>query len=406
MFTILLVDDEPNTIESLTLSVPWSNFGIDTILTAGNGKEALSILQDTNVDLLITDIRMPQMDGIHLLTEIRKTQPDLHCIFLSAYSEFEYAFQAMRLGVDNYIMKPLAIEELCDSIESALDNICINRKNIETLFQENVIRRWVTGKISADELAERASLLGLNVYQNWYCTVVIQKRSNGLSFHTYSQLFSNSFASELSCVAFGDNENRYVLLISDCNFTQQELSEKLIQISDRLGVTNLMDIAIGEIVSDRNSVSRSYQSACQMLDTQLQHDSEQGSIFICETNSPLSKSINVRPSTEYSPIVLRAIRHIEENYSNGISLKDFCQMVNINASYLGYLFKKETGTYFNNYLNDYRTEKAIELLTISGEKIGDIATMTGYISTSHFISTFKKKTGMSPLKYRELYAGK
>lgn len=406
MFTILLVDDEPATLESLTLSVPWSNFGINTILTAHDGMEALSILHNTNIDLLITDIRMPQMDGITLLTEIRRTQPELHCIFLSAYSEFEYAFQAMRLGVDNYLMKPLAIEELCDSVEAALDNIYTNRKNIETLFQENIIRRWVTGKISPDELAERASILGLNVYHNWYCTVVIQKYTNTLSFPTYSEMFSSTYASELRCVSFCDTENRYVLLISDCNFTQQQIAEKLDYVSKKLNIEDCLDIAIGEIVSDRNSVSRSYQSACQILDTQTQAERKSGNILLCQTEPFLSNSINMLSNTEYSPIVARAIAHIEENYSNGISLKEFCQLLNINASYLGYLFKKETGTYFNNYLTDYRTSKAIELLLNSGKKIGDIAAMTGYISTSHFISTFKKKTGISPLKYRELYAGK
>ena len=121
--------------------------------------QALEIIASFHVDLLITDIRMPRMDGLELLARVRSVHPEIHCILLTAYGEFEYAMKAMKLGVDNYLMKPMQIQELTETIENTLDNIYIRRENREALFRENILRRWVTGNISSDELGERTYFL-------------------------------------------------------------------------------------------------------------------------------------------------------------------------------------------------------------------------------------------------------
>ena len=123
MYTVLLADDEPTILEFLSSSINWKQFGVDTILTAADGYQALQIRQNTNVDLLITDIKMPNMDGLTLLKEVRLSYPDTHCILLTAYGEFEYARTAIQLGVENYLLKPLKKEELEATIEKALDHI-------------------------------------------------------------------------------------------------------------------------------------------------------------------------------------------------------------------------------------------------------------------------------------------
>ena len=103
MFQVLLCDDEISVTNFLKNSIPWESLGIENIHTASDGREALAVLEKNQVDLLITDIRMPRMDGLELLAKVRQTNPDTHCILLTAYGEFEYAKAAFRLGVDNYL---------------------------------------------------------------------------------------------------------------------------------------------------------------------------------------------------------------------------------------------------------------------------------------------------------------
>lgn len=84
---------------------------------------------------------MPRMDGLMLLQEVRHRHPDIPYP-AHAYSEFDYAMQALKLGVENYLMKPMQIQELTETIENALDNVYIKRENREALFKENILRRW------------------------------------------------------------------------------------------------------------------------------------------------------------------------------------------------------------------------------------------------------------------------
>ena len=112
MFTVLLADDESSVLETLKSRISWQELGVGTVLTAGNGEEALVLAKQQPISLVVADIRMPAMDGLTLIRHIRQFSPDTHCIVLSAYNEFEYAREAISLGVENYLLKPLEMEEL------------------------------------------------------------------------------------------------------------------------------------------------------------------------------------------------------------------------------------------------------------------------------------------------------
>ena len=403
MYTVLLTDDEKSVTESLKNDIPWANLGVESILTACDGMQALEIIASFHVDLLITDIRMPRMDGLELLARVRSVHPEIHCILLTAYGEFEYAMKAMKLGVDNYLMKPMQIQELTETIENTLDNIYIRRENREALFRENILRRWVTGNISSDELGERTVFLDLNIYQSNYCVIAIKKRNASVSVGAFGEECIRKLSSDLECTSVWDNVGHYILIAGGSSIKEELLVSTLYQTAVQFDILNLVDVAVGITVSDRNEVHISYERACDLIDKD--QDPNRPPIRVCHVmtdNASITSEIN---EEALSPIVKRSISYIKEHYAEGVSIKEFCSSLNINAAYLGYLFKKETGIYFNNYLIDFRMDKAIELLCGTGEKIADIAEMTGYTTTSHFIATFKKKTGLSPLKYREIHGG-
>ena len=109
MSNILIVDDEQSYRQLLSLVFEGDGH---TIRTATNGREALEVLQSEPVDVVISDVRMPDMDGIEMLSAVRETQPDLGVVLMTAFASVETAREAFKLGADDFIQKPFDVEEL------------------------------------------------------------------------------------------------------------------------------------------------------------------------------------------------------------------------------------------------------------------------------------------------------
>jgi two-component system NtrC family response regulator len=109
METVLIVDDEKN--YTLILAAILEDEGFET-LTANSGSEALEILSESDVDLVLTDMKMPAMDGIDLLERVKHEDPDLPVIMMTAHGTVEKAVEAMQKGAYNYILKPFDNEQL------------------------------------------------------------------------------------------------------------------------------------------------------------------------------------------------------------------------------------------------------------------------------------------------------
>ncbi len=116
MYKVIIVDDEDTIVTGLSRLLPWQKFGCELSATANNGESALSLIRELRPDILITDIRMPGMDGLALIAAFRSEFPDMQITILSGYPKFEYAQRAIHLGVSNYLIKPSRMDEL----ESAL----------------------------------------------------------------------------------------------------------------------------------------------------------------------------------------------------------------------------------------------------------------------------------------------
>lgn len=114
MYKVLLVDDEPRIREGLATLIEWEELGFVVADTAANGIEALDKAARIAPDLLIADIRMPEMNGLELVKALRERGADLHVLILSGYADFEYAKQAMTMRIDGYLLKPVDEDELID----------------------------------------------------------------------------------------------------------------------------------------------------------------------------------------------------------------------------------------------------------------------------------------------------
>ena len=116
MYKAMLVDDESLIIEGLKNIIDWEKLNITVLETAENGKEALKKFRQNPVDIVITDINMPLINGIDLLTQIKEIDDNVKFIILSGYEEFKFAKAAISIGVEAYILKPIDEEELTKSL--------------------------------------------------------------------------------------------------------------------------------------------------------------------------------------------------------------------------------------------------------------------------------------------------
>lgn len=495
MYTILLVDDEPAVLDALMAGIAWSQMGINKVLTATDGICALQIMEKKQVDLIITDIRMPRMDGLELLSQLRALYPEVHCILLTSYGEFEYARKALQLGVENYLLKPFQQEELEKTIEKALDNIYTSRKNSNQLFRTNILSRWIHNDISSEELGERAGLLNINIYLNTYCVACILKLNNSGSASAYALSCEKAFGPSLEVYSFWDEKGRYVMILGSSSLDVKLLSEKFMHTTQDSPYQDAFTVSLGSIVGGSENVCQSYQTACTLLETidstgatsrilspvdtypyaddilakalyalfqqedaalreegynqltnkMLQKEGDVSTLFanlaqslirlfeqafpnktgiqkeiysrihlFSATPAPQDYTTAITDLMEYSylmfryyfeqlsPVIRHAINYIHKHYADGTSIKEFCTKSKMSTAYLGYLFKKETGMFFNNYQTQYRICCALLLLQETDLQINDIAEKVGFASTSYFISCFKKQVGLSPIRYRTL----
>ena len=124
MYQLIIAEDVAIIREMLLHHVNWSDHNIEVCCCVSNGKEALDYLNNRHADILLTDIKMPVLDGLQLIMEAKTTHPSLECVILTAYANFDYAKNAIQLGVRNYILKPIDIDQLLatmDEIVSILD---------------------------------------------------------------------------------------------------------------------------------------------------------------------------------------------------------------------------------------------------------------------------------------------
>ncbi|MGN1313572.1 MAG: response regulator, partial [Lachnospiraceae bacterium] len=132
MYKVLLVDDEKYISRGLEMGVDWKSINVNTIYTAQNGAQALSLIHKKKPDVVVTDIRMPGMNGLELIQAAKVEYPDLPFIILSGYPDFAYAQKALQYGVFRYLLKPFDLIELTECIRLLLDTLPHKEPDFDT----------------------------------------------------------------------------------------------------------------------------------------------------------------------------------------------------------------------------------------------------------------------------------
>ncbi|MGG6309491.1 response regulator [Paenibacillus macerans] len=272
MYKVFIVDDEPFIIEGLYDIVDWPALGLEIVGHAENGRQALEALRTTPVDVLITDISMPVMDGLNLISEARKLRKELKVIILSGFNEFDYLKQGMKLGIENYLLKPINVDELESTLRNTVQKL--DSLTSEELYdaydvqilKDNTLYRWLTGQIAAAEFAERAELLGLYLKGPYIVVSALRTKGNPAEVFERAGRFLNA---EREITLCHDVDGDIIMIASLPNWAEgkRSFTRLLENLSLELSIMNrTIQIGIGSVGQLPEEASLSYKEAKRALE--------------------------------------------------------------------------------------------------------------------------------------------
>lgn len=176
MYKLILVDDEEDVREGVVREVDWEAIGFEVIEKAENGREALEMVERLQPDVVVTDIQMPFMNGLQLAEAIRERFPTIKLIILTGHDEFEYAQRAIKLHIDEYVLKPFSAQELINAllkVKGQIQEEVAHRENVQLLMEhyrksmpvlkENFLATLMNRKLPREEVYEKAANYGIEM---------------------------------------------------------------------------------------------------------------------------------------------------------------------------------------------------------------------------------------------------
>lgn len=394
LLKVLIADDEPIIREGIRDSIEWNEIGMEVVAEAEDGEEALELAVKYEIDILLADLNMPIMNGLTLIKNIRRSLPNCRVVVISGYDEFGYAQEALRLHVDDYLLKPIKPRNLTEVLERTREKYkkqAAEKKYLEIasnqiiqntlMIQEQFCRNWLAGSYIDEKVKEQLSFWGLpeenpNTFaivrsQELECKQqLIPEGDKELILFGIKNIVLEILEKEPKLV-FGDPSGLLFILLWGHEYDELFLTiEKSVQSYLDISVTVYTEMITGSF----NDIPAVYQTCLK----------------------------KVYEETPVSPIVRRAKNYITETFANpDLTLEMVAQMLQVSPVYLSRTIKQELGTSFVSLVTQKRIEKAIRLLHTTELQMVEIAELTGYASQHYFSTAFKKFVGVSPNQYRK-----
>lgn len=239
MYKLLIVDDSDTQIECAISFVDWKALGVTEIKTATNGKNALDIYETFKPDIILSDVVMPVMDGLELLSQIRKKDNETEFVFMSCYEDFEYVKTAIDNNVSSYILKPLMPKTLSDTAEKTVERIKekktrsqndkMLRESLSLLKKSFLYQILYSTHIDKNSLDEITTTLNFDEYKS-FAVIEIKLLNNEYdSTHIYSllQVTKLYFDELFNCDAIIKNANQIIMLTMDKTNVSEQFLENV-----------------------------------------------------------------------------------------------------------------------------------------------------------------------------------
>lgn len=398
-YRVLIADDEPIIREGLRGCVDWTALGMEVVGEAEDGEQALELAIKLKADIILVDMNMPFLNGIELIRRLQEKCPQCRFLIVSGHDEFSYAQAAVRLGVDDYILKPVQAVQLHDALARLRQRMDEERKRIAYVKQAEVqIERnipllrqlfcleWlegqVTGKeITEQEITERLLFLGLPPAPPNYIGAVrwpVAEASQTMMSENDRQLFLFAI------------ENIIEELVEPTPYVLFRESNGLIGICLWGQPTDELDSLIEQQVL-------TYLNIAVHVHVEHYNGDLEGVTFVYQKCRE-----GIYGTAQLSPLVRRARGLIQANYADrNLTLEALASRLQVSSVYLSRVLKKELNDSFVTLMTKARIRKAIQLLDTTTLPIHEIAERVGYDTQHYFSTAFKKTVGISPAQYRK-----
>lgn len=345
MLKIFLAEDEVIVRETIKRMIPWEDLGFELVGEAADGEMALPLLLRQKPDLLITDIKMPFMDGLTLAKVAKKEIPGLKVVILSGYDDFNYAKQAINIGVEDYLLKPItknALIERLTEIRSRYEHEKTQKECYEKFHREmqayeknssrDFFEALVSGSMDMMEIYRRSEKLGLDIVAEAYNVLIFTmnceedfsgQREGYSEWEAESlELLEEFFSENTSAMLFRCNIFSYGVLIKGQKETIEENTRSCVseiqRILDRKEQKRQWFVAAGEPVERLSQIQKSYYSASRAFSQRYLYD--ENILYYDEMASMEKKNVTEDDSTYLQKVDVNALNPVilQKFLSNGL----------------------------------------------------------------------------------------
>lgn len=396
---VMLVDDEMLVRLGIKSLIEWEAHGFQFMGDAPDGAKALELMAEGPPDILLTDIVMPNMNGIELIEAVRQSYPATLIIVLSSHNEYDYVRKAMKLGVEDYLLKTSPRPEELLSLLVATSGKLQERetqfvyssaatgKRDEVIALHNDLSAFLKLVLAqeGDGLPPETAAMPLEQGAILLALRILDIRE-GVPHHSAAGLLKHMIEAELKGMLSGDpvqmNDREFAVLLKPVKEEQSGLEAKL------AGLTNAARGLLGITAAVRAS-----EPMGGWIDARACYEELSHALGALETGGSRNKETTRED-------IRSLLRYLEEHYTEHVTLRDAAERICMSEAYLSTVFKRETGTGFVDWINQLRVEKAASYLAETDLPSYLISERVGYENTNYFGRVFKKIKGVSPQKYR------
>lgn len=358
-YTVLIADDEKMPRTVLQEHLPWDELNVSQVVLASDGQEALEKAQAYQPHIIISDIKMPRMNGLELAAAVRTFLPTCQFVFLSGYSDKEYLKGAIKLKAASYVEKPIDLEEIAEALRSIINELNQNERN-DPAF---VFFRGNSGDATPlNDLEYKCDKSTLKLLDDY-----IRQNNQNATLELLNRIYNEIQGCEGTMPDYLRHLYRQVIFAFLHGAERQNI-QSITNQTEQLLYNEANQPTLMQLWDSIYRTANLYFSALQNLD---------------------------------SDIVSRVERYLEKNYSEGtLTVQSVADSLNFTYTYLCAAYKKSTGKTVNQRLTEIRIQHAKELLSSSNEKLYEVAHAVGYTDAKYFAKLFTREIGLTPKQYR------